>query len=52
MCPLKLIILDVHIVVMKRDPGVVSVGDLDPGVLVLESLSQQLTWNKQVIAAS
>ena len=32
--------------IIEGDPGVVPVGDLDPGGLVLESLSEQLTWNK------
>ena len=34
------------IMIIEGDPGVVPVGDLDPGGLVLESLSEQLTWNK------
>ena len=32
-------------VVMKGHSGVVTVGNLDPWCLVLESLSEQLTWN-------
>ena len=31
-------------VIMEGDPGVITVGD--PGGLVSESLSEQLTWNK------
>ena len=34
------------IVIIERDSGVVPVCDFDPGGLVLESLSEQLTWNK------
>ena len=38
--------------IIERDPGVVPVGDFDPGGLVLESLSEQLTWKKLQIQVS
>ena len=40
------------VMIIEGDPGVVTIGDLDSGGLVLESLSEQLTWNNVITCSA